>query len=176
MIHSKSEIISGLDAAFNELAAYVETLSSADFTAAPEGRWSPGTQMAHLTRSAEPVNLALRLPRVVLRLVFGKARRDSHDFDQLTGQYLAALEQGGKASGRYVPKPVPVDQREATLAAFRREQRRLQAGLARWNETALDQFVLPHPLIGKITVRELLFFTIYHTRHHAGSIRTMTGG
>jgi hypothetical protein len=29
---------------------------------------------------------------------------------------------------------------------------------------------LPHPLLGKLTVREMLFFTLYHQRHHVAVV------
>jgi hypothetical protein len=34
----------------------------------------------------------------------------------------------------------------------------------------LDHFIAPHPLLGKITLRELCYFTIYHTLHHQAII------
>jgi uncharacterized damage-inducible protein DinB len=36
-----------------------------------------------------------------------------------------------------------------------------------WEEDQLDEAQLPHPIIGKITVREMLFFTIHHNLRHA---------
>ena len=30
----------------------------------------------------------------------------------------------------------------------------------------LDKYVLPHPLLGKVTLREMLYFTIHHNEHH----------
>ena len=30
----------------------------------------------------------------------------------------------------------------------------------------LDHYLLPHPLLGKITLREMLFFSAYHIQHH----------
>ncbi len=36
-----------------------------------------------------------------------------------------------------------------------------------WDETALDQYQVPHPVIGNLTVREMLFFTIHHNLRHA---------
>ena len=38
--------------------------------------------------------------------------------------------------------------------------------LGNWSEKDLDKYKLPHPLLGKLTVREMLFFTIYHNEHH----------
>jgi len=37
----------------------------------------------------------------------------------------------------------------------------------KWNESELDGYLLPHPLIGKLTIREMLFFTMYHNLRHA---------
>ena len=30
----------------------------------------------------------------------------------------------------------------------------------------LDVYILPHPLLGKVTLREMLYFTIHHNEHH----------
>jgi hypothetical protein len=30
----------------------------------------------------------------------------------------------------------------------------------------LDLLILPHPLLGKLTLREMLYFTLYHVEHH----------
>jgi uncharacterized damage-inducible protein DinB len=40
----------------------------------------------------------------------------------------------------------------------------------RWSEKELDKRQLPHPLMGKLTLREMLFFTHYHTLHHGAKI------
>jgi uncharacterized damage-inducible protein DinB len=34
----------------------------------------------------------------------------------------------------------------------------------------LDRLRLPHPALGKLTVREMLFFTIYHNIHHVENV------
>jgi hypothetical protein len=30
----------------------------------------------------------------------------------------------------------------------------------------LERIRLPHPLLGRLTTREMLFFTLYHNQHH----------
>ncbi len=35
----------------------------------------------------------------------------------------------------------------------------------------LDTFILPHPLLGKVTLREMLYSTIYHVQHHQKQIK-----
>jgi hypothetical protein len=38
--------------------------------------------------------------------------------------------------------------------------------LHKWSEKNLDNTAVPHPLIGKLTLRKMLYFTIYHMKHH----------
>ncbi|MFN2437645.1 MAG: hypothetical protein ABR503_00495 [Chitinophagaceae bacterium] len=38
--------------------------------------------------------------------------------------------------------------------------------LNKYSEEEIDRFVLPHPLLGKLTLREMMYFTIYHVEHH----------
>ena len=37
----------------------------------------------------------------------------------------------------------------------------------KWQENEMDLYQLPHPLLGNLTVREILYFTIYHNLRHA---------
>ncbi len=38
--------------------------------------------------------------------------------------------------------------------------------LEKFDEIERDTYILPHPLLGKLTIREMLYFTIYHVAHH----------
>ena len=46
----------------------------------------------------------------------------------------------------------------------------LNEKIERLSEQDLDKYMLPHPLIGKISIREMLYFTIYHVQHHHKSV------
>jgi len=39
-----------------------------------------------------------------------------------------------------------------------------------YSEQDLDELILPHPLLGKLTLREMMYFTMYHVLHHHKSI------
>lgn len=142
---------------------------------APIGRaWSPADNVRHLAKSTRPVASALRLPAIVVRAMFGGAERPSRDYPRLVADYRAALAAGGDA-GRYAPRPLtgelePSVERERILAAKRTADVELVARAGRWRERALDRAVLPHPLLGKLTVREMLFFTLYHGAHHVANV------
>ena len=42
-----------------------------------------------------------------------------------------------------------------------------------WKESDLDKYVLPHPLLGKISLREMLYFTDFHILHHNTLAKTI---
>ena len=52
---------------------------------------------------------------------------------------------------------------------------RLHGAITRWGERALDRFRLPHPALGQLTVREMLFFTLYHNLHHVLNVAARKG-
>jgi len=51
------------------------------------------------------------------------------------------------------------------------EMKWLFSKLDKFTENELDRYILPHPLLGKLTLREMLFFTIYHIEHHEKLIK-----
>ncbi len=62
--------------------------------------------------------------------------------------------------------------RSRVLSGWSRAGEALVAKTRGWNEASLDKYRMPpHPLLGKLTVREMLLFTLYHDRHHLESVR-----
>ena len=131
---------------------------------AAEGKWSPTQQAEHLVKSVSPVTLAFSLPKFVLPLLFGKANRPSRTYDELIVKYKAKLAAGGKASSPFVPG-VP-DNLSIVCERLEKSVATLCNRIDSFSEPQLDRLILPHPLLGKLTLREILYFTAYHARHH----------
>ncbi len=171
---NQSEII---DALAQQQAANDEYWSAFDTAAffQPIGTsWSPAEAVRHLTKSTRPVVQALNLPKLVLRLRFGKSKRPSVSYEELRTRYRGLLDAGGKA-GRFAPssqtEPDLAAWRERILSTYASVNEDLRKAIARWSEQKLDTLQLPHPLLGKLTVREMLLFTLYHQRHHIDVVR-----
>ncbi len=130
------------------------------------GKWTPAQQIEHILRAVRPVAMALRVPKWFLRWRFGKPNRPPRDYDALVQRYKEKLAAGGRASGRFVPPPVPAGDMEGIAASLRGTVKTLCDRVDSWTEHELDTVLLPHPLLGKLTVREMLYFTIYHVQHH----------
>jgi len=52
------------------------------------------------------------------------------------------------------------------INTFVATHQKLIAKISNWKDEDLDHFLLPHPLLGKITLREMLYFTDFHILHH----------
>lgn len=173
---SLTEIGQQLRVAEETFHQYCSSLSDEQFFYQPAEKWSPAQQVKHLIISADKTRLAFSLPKFIVRWYAGKPNRPSRSYDELVAKYKLKLEQGGKASKAFVPKPIPANYgKDKMLDQFNASMNKLSNAInKKWKDPQLDQYLAPHPLLGKITSRELGYFTIHHTYHHLESIQKMT--
>ncbi len=150
----------------DQMIRFVQQQTSSQFEACPNGKWSVGQNIDHLNKSLSPVNLALRLPRFVLRLLFGNPNRKPRTYSELVERYHQKLAAGGTASKPFIPPVISWNQKDKLLNKFKKESDTIYRLMNKYSESHLDQYLLPHPLLGKITIREMLFFSVYHIQHH----------
>ncbi len=165
-MHTRQEIASGLDKRFDEVTMWFAQRPDSAFIKGPSGRWTEGQVVDHLILSTKPLNLALRLPRIALGMRFGTAKAPSEPEEKLTARYEAALSAGGKAPKDFVPPAVGVEDKAQLLDELREQGRKLAKVVGDWEEADLDKYVLPHPLLGNLTIRNMLQFSHYHLQHH----------
>jgi hypothetical protein len=173
-ISSKDEILGALRALRAEGLGFWAGMAPERFVAPLGDAWSPADNVRHLIKSTVPVTKALAMPGLALRGLFGLAEEPSRSFDAVRDTYHGALAAGGNA-GKFAPSeaPPPEDplawQRELVekLAECVADLERAVEG---WSEKDLDRYRLPHPLLGKLTLREMLFFTLYHYSHHRENV------
>ena len=163
---NKQEIAAGLIENHQSFADFVAGLSEPDFMFAPAGKWTAGQQLKHIARSVSPLAKALALPKLVPHLLFGKTDRASLDYDALVRKYQGLLAAGGKASGKYIPPEIGFAERGSLTDKLLSSVADLTARIEKFSESQLDELLLPHPLLGDLTLREMLYFTIYHVGHH----------
>jgi DinB superfamily len=172
---SIKEIEEKLNSASAEFNNYCSGLTEEQFFYQPPGKWSAAQQVQHLITAANISRLAFTLPKFIVRLFTGKPNRNSRTYDELVAKYKLKLEQGGRASGRFIPNPVPASYgKEKLLRHFTKAMDRFVKSVLKNDKASLpDKYLAPHPLLGKITLRELGYFTIYHTHHHLNSIKAI---
>lgn len=152
-------------------AEYIASLDKLDFEYSFDGRWTAGQQLLHIVKSTRPVLLGLRFPPIVLRLLFGLSLRRSSTYATLVNRYKGALANGGKATRPYQPGEVSYDQAEQLKKQLLLIITKINLRLEKFSEDALEDYRLPHPLLGPLTLREMLYFTMYHVEHHMEKTR-----
>ena len=163
---TRSEIVSRLREDHKRFAVMISSQTDEDFVRAADGKWSAGHQLDHIYRSVKPLRMAVRLPGFVPRMLFGKARHPSRSYEEMVAGYKEKLAGGGKAKGKFIPKAVEVSHRNSLLIKLTDTVEALSRKIEKMDEEKLDSVILPHPLLGKLTLREMLHFTIYHVGHH----------
>jgi hypothetical protein len=160
------EISKGLQENHSLFVKFLKSLNEKDFEFGPSEKWNTSQQLGHIILSLQPLNKALLLPKFLLGWVFGKANRESKNYDELVNKYSNKLQTANAAPARFAPKKISFQEREFFIQKLEREVDRLINISKKFSETDLDKYILPHPLLGKITLREMMYFTMHHVRHH----------
>jgi hypothetical protein len=167
---NKPEIRQALRQAHEQFINYLNGLSEAEFTFAADDKWTTGQQMEHIYLSLKPLRQIMMLPPFLLRWLWGKPNRPGRSYEALVARYQQKLSEGGRATGRFIPKLVPFTKREELAQTIRSEVEKIGYRLDHFSEQELNNLLLPHPLLGKLTLKEMMFFSIYHVGHHQKSI------
>lgn len=170
-INSKMDIISALkDSEQRALNWFADIPDHGFFTRQGEV-WSASDNVDHMIRAIKPLIKALKLPKVALQTMFGRPGNLSRTYDEICTIYRGEIANGAQASGTFLPKQntpqFPEQEKAELLDQLSSIIDKLISVLEGWNENDLDEVQLPHPIIGKLTVREMLFFTIHHNLRHA---------
>lgn len=165
---NKEQLLSESEKAFQRFTECCNHINEQRFFHQPEGKWSIAQVVLHLTTSVKTTTAAYGLPKFLVSLIGGKPQRPSNTFNEVVDKYTDKLKKGGKASGRYIPRNLTASYgKEKLLTNWKLSTTNYLDILKKnWDNGELDQYMAPHPLLGKITLRELCYFTIYHTDHH----------
>ena len=162
------EILTALEQVGAEVAAYFGVLPADVFFGGSDEDWSPGHHLKHLVLSNKPVAYALTLPRE--RLLARDAAQPRRSYSEMQALYRVALSMGARASGPFLPA-LDGTQTEA-VAEYSGSIELLNHACLHWSEPELDGYAMPHPVLGLLSVREMLFFTVYHNQHHLNGVKT----
>lgn len=174
----RAEVIDTLQKVNAHLANELGRLSPQPFFYHVPGVWSAAENLQHLITSVDATTRGLSFPKIALRTRFGKSDQPSRHYAEVREVYQAALANGGVASGQFVPQldnhpDDPPGEQARLLQAWKDSSAALVQAARKWNDSQLDSIRLPHPLIGLLTVRELLLWTIYHNLHHLEDARRL---
>ncbi|WP_422104244.1 DinB family protein [Winogradskyella sp.] len=170
----KETIADLIDTKHTMLIDWLNEQPSVSWTEGPEGKWTTGQHALHLLQSIKPLNNALSLPKFVLRYKFGTANRPVRDYDAIVKRYEERLEQakGKTYKGSQNMKVPSLKERRYILNRLQTESKKLQYKTKKMSNKHLDHLILPHPLMGKMPVREIIMWTAHHVAHHTETLKS----
>jgi hypothetical protein len=163
---NKQELTTRLHQNHKIFLDYMHALSGEDFLHRCDEKWTAGQQLEHICLSVKPLVQVLGFPKFVIKILFGSSNRPSRTYDELVEKYSGKLQVGGKAGGRFVPNNIALSERAKLSESLSVMVQKLNVRIGRFSEKELDMMILPHPLLGKVTLREMIYFTMYHVQHH----------
>lgn len=169
----KDTIADLIEEKYTALIEWIENHPDELWTEGPEGKWTTGQHVLHLLQSITPLNNALSLPKFFVRYKFGKANRPVRDYDAIIKRYKERLaeSQGKTFKGSQNMKVPNLTDKHYLINRIQTESKKLQYKTKKISNTNLDSLVLPHPLMGKMPVREIIMWSAYHVEHHLETLK-----
>ncbi|MFN8286177.1 MAG: DinB family protein [Chitinophagales bacterium] len=145
--------------------AFIKTLNDEQFALSANNKWTPGQQLEHIYKCNQPLAF-LFANKAIIESKFGKIERARWSQAEVREKYTAALATGGKAPERFVPAEVSISQKEELLQKTVGDVNSIVALLANFTEEEIDNLAIPHPLLGNMSIREMMYLMTDHATHH----------
>lgn len=175
--YTKDQIIAELQKIHQFVRQTLVNMPEEKLFAGTAESWSPADYLKHLIIANKPFAKGLLMPRDQMEGMFGKGEGASMTYEALVAIYQGMIDEGLRAE--IAPSITPVsyrmpegvtDVKTYLIETWDDANGRIETALEGWSEADLDVYKIPHPAIGVITVREMLYFTIHHNGLHGNDI------
>ena len=168
----KEDIINVLEEKHQQLFNWLEKQPDENWNKGPEGKWTTGQHIEHLVDSLKKLNHAMSYPKFLLKYKFGTSNRDLRSYNEVAKRYqekLSANQDRARAFNKNVQTP-PLNKKNRLLTTLGIQNKKLQHKTKKWKDKDLDNLIIPHPLMGKMPIREIVMWTAHHTEHHTNTL------
>lgn len=167
---TRLEILAALESNAQTIVAFFSSLPDRLVLEGDPDHWGPAHHLVHLTRASVSMERALRSGTLPLHPT-ARSRTYAEVRDVAATSLAGAPKDRLLEMGRAVVI-APGARLADIVNAFASADAAMRAAASTWAEDALDRHALAHPLMGELTVREMLLFFIVHERHHLKIVRT----
>jgi hypothetical protein len=157
-----------LEEKHSTLFTWLEKQPTENWEKGPKNKWTVGQQIQHLVDSLQQLNSALSYPNFILKYKFGICNREIRDYETVAKNYqnkLIEFKDRARAFNQNLKKPL-LNERNNLLSKLQIQNKKLQYKTSKLKDKSLDTLLLPHPLMGRMTLREIIMWTAHHTEHH----------
>jgi hypothetical protein len=168
-LRDAADLLAALRREGDRIAAFFRSVPESRFFVGSDADWSPAHHVEHLalahTTVARGLRAGSRLP--------AHASGVSRSYAQVRDKYRATLAATPAAFLRANPFAPTIHTGIGARAVVQRYEDAhalLCAAAGTWNESELDTRAVSHPLLGPLSMREMLYFMLYHDAHHAAVV------
>lgn len=167
----KAKIIDLINTIHHDINNFIQNCDDDSLYQSKNGKWSKSEEIGHLIKSLERTNKGLSVPKFILKFKFGTNNRAEKTYDEVVNKYNLKLSQISIPNNPFqLSQALNINKKEL-LKQYKRQQIKFEKLIKKFNEKELSNLLLPHPLLGKLTIREFVFFTHFHTSHHFENIK-----
>lgn len=160
-------LIAELKANHLQFTDYINGLTKAEFEFSKDNeKWTAGQEIDHIIKSTSPIAQVLKNKPYLIEK-FGELDRASMSYDEVIEMYQKQINSGAKAMGRFIPESIEYQrQQELSSQLTAIVDSICLSTRGDYSEEELKKWCIPHPLLGKLSVLEMLYFTNHHVQHH----------
>lgn len=166
-----ADLLIQLDALMSQYRDVILNTSTQQINEEVDGKWSIYQIIDHVDKSNRIINIGYKTPRFLLKLFMGTSAKGSVSTEEVIKKYQAKLEAGAKSPLLSRAGKSDLKDNQLLLKRFNEHLSSLKANINKWKEEELNSIRLPHPILGKLTGKEMLSFTVYHLFHHMKAIQ-----
>ncbi len=150
---------------------FLNKLTPEEFTKSQLNKWSAGQQLSHIVLCIVAILQVFSMEKPIIEQRFGRANTVGRTYNDLKIAYLLQLSVGGKAPERFLPETISFEQKMGLIVKLSVITKELCVKIELFSENELDELCIAHPLLGNLSMREMLYNTIYHIEHHHELVR-----
>lgn len=162
-----------LEKKHQDLFSWLAKQPAENWEKGPKDKWTTSQHILHLVNSLQLLNNALSYPKFILKYKFGTCNREPRDYETVARKYQEKLNTNKDRAKKFnasLKKPT-LKEKERLVTKYQIQQKKLQYKTKKISDKNLDTLVIPHPLMGKMTIREIIMWTAYHTEHHTETLK-----
>ncbi len=158
--------------AVKQFAVFLKLQDDVLFTAKSTGEWSPSEHLAHLYSRVEILNKKLHQPKFLYNLSFERSKDHvGRTEEEIKAKYAAKVELLGGITSPMAPQGPGLAEKPSKLVAWMSQHNKLMKKCKALKAEELDQLLVKESPIGKISLREMLFFHIHDIYMHLNSLK-----
>ena len=159
------DLKAGLKKNHKKFIDHIDSLSKEAFELSKNQKWTAGQELDHIAKSILPIAKIIN-NKDYIRSKFGTTSRVNSNYDALVSTYQIVLTKGPEMPDKFVPDTISWAQKEGLQSQIIDLVDEIASYLDLYDEAELKELILPHPVLGALTLYEMILFTIYHVEHH----------